>query len=88
MQALHLVEICTLVTLTNEGLSFWKSYVINFLCKYCKKVITVALDYRNNDRLAFVTTSTMTINFQWCKYCKLGINAQLMFACKDNDIVS
>lgn len=46
---------------------------MNFLCKYCKKVIMVALHYRNIDRITFVTTSTMTTNFQQSKYCKLGI---------------
>ncbi len=40
-----------------------------FLCK----VIVLVLCYKNSDGITFVTTLTMTANFQRCKYYRLGI---------------
>jgi hypothetical protein len=47
------------------------------LCKYCEKDIVPVLHYTNNDGIAFVATLIVTLNLQWCKYCKLGFENKM-----------
>jgi hypothetical protein len=35
------------------------------------------LHYTINDGIAFVTTLIVTLNVQWCRYCKLGLENKM-----------
>jgi len=47
------------------------------LYKYCKKDIVAILHYMINGGIAFVVALIVTLNLQWCKYCKLGLENKM-----------